>query len=41
MEIKNDKYARHLFDRGSDSPALLEGFFLHGNDLQFMKTIID
>ena len=32
-----DEYARHLFDGGFDSIEVLDGGFLRGNDLQFMK----
>ena len=32
-----DEYARHLFDEGFDSIETLDGGFLRGNDLQFMK----
>lgn len=32
-----DVYARHLFDEGFDSIETLDGGFLRGNDLQFMK----
>ena len=33
-----EKYARHLYDGGFDSTELLEGGYLFGDDLQFMKT---
>ena len=33
-----EEYARHLFAGGFDATELLEGGYLCGDDLQFMKT---